>query len=113
MRDWLTDDEADAVMANMPPEHRRWCSIGCGPRPGDDPALTYGIACACLGCLHRALSWAEFAAWREREASREPTPYVDAYQPVPEPIPLTLAERLTAYKASKRLDNNTESAQSK
>lgn len=97
----LTDDEADTVMANIHPWNRRWCVASCGPRPGDDVELLKGYACACMGCIQGQLSWEDFAAWEERERSREPTPYIDSSN-APEPRKLTLAERLEAYKRSKR-----------
>lgn len=95
MRSDLTDDEADLVMANIPPEHRRWCMASCGPMPGA-PAAKYG--CACIGCIGGALSWDEFAAWWARESQREPTLWINEL-PVHAP---TLSERLDAYKAKKR-----------
>lgn len=100
MRDHLTPDEADHVMANIHPASRRWCIVGCGLRPTDDPALLPStMGCACSGCIYRALTWDEFEAWEAREAQREPTPHIDWE----EPQPLDLWQRLASYKHRKRL----------
>lgn len=68
----LTDDEADAIMASIPPSHRQWCDAGCGPRPGLDAKTLEGIAqgCGCRGCIYGRLGWDDFVAWQEREKER-------------------------------------------
>lgn len=96
----LTDDEADTVMANIHPEYRRWCDASCGTPPGK-PIIDW--ACCCVGCIYGALSWEDFVAWQEREANREPTPYIDCR----EQRVLTLAERLEAFKAKKEREKGT------
>jgi hypothetical protein len=97
-RDWLTPDEADTVMANIPPGCRSW---GCRPIPGE-AYIAFG--CACPGCIGGALSWDEFVAWEKREAEREPTPHIELV----EPKPLDLQERLALYKYQKRTTANNE-----
>lgn len=110
VRDWLTPDEADRVMQNVAPSSRRWCIVGCGLRPFDDPALLPStMGCACSGCLYRALTWAEFEAWQEREKSREPTPYIEPSDGPPTTPPL--ADRLASHKAAKRNAHNTSERQ--
>lgn len=86
MREWLSEAEIDAVMANVHPSSRRWCVVadGCG--------------CACIGCIAGMLTQDEFSAWQEREKNREPTLYVAPS----EPVRLTLQQRLESYKARKR-----------
>jgi len=91
----LTPAQADLVMANIFPEHRRWCPASCGWPPGEMP-INFG--CACIGCIYGALSWEDWRAWQEREAQRDPTPYI-LNQPVSDPP--TLMERLAAYKVDK------------
>ncbi len=91
----LADDEVDAVMANIYPAHRRWCPVSCDPIPGQ-----VMWSCACTGCIYGALSWEDFSAWEEREKLREPTPYVDSL----ERTPLTLTQRLEAFKLKNRRD---------
>lgn len=100
-RSELTQDEVDAVMANIHPASRRWCIASCGPRPGIDVGELPFFGCACTGCISGALSWEDFAAWEAREALGEPTPYIDFPDPPPPPPPPTLQERLAAYKAGK------------
>lgn len=98
MRDQLTPDEADLVMANIYPEHRRWCVASCGYPPGVE---YFEFGCACTGCIHGDLSWNEWLAWNEREKRREPTPYLDSPRATDRPQP-SLAERLKAFKQRKR-----------
>jgi hypothetical protein len=96
VRDWLSADEVDLVMANIHPSSRRWCSASCGFAPGEEP-IAWG--CACCGCIYGALSWEEFSAWQERENNRDETTYIPE-----EPRQyrqLSLQERLAVYKANK------------
>ena len=94
MRDYLTSDEVDHVMANIHPCCRRW---GCRPIPGEPEGPVTG--CACPGCIGGALSWDEWTAWIKREEKLGDTPFIE-YQ---EPAVLTLQDRLANYKASKQL----------
>lgn len=93
MRDHVTPNEADTVMANIHPSNRRW---GCRAIPGEVRSADFG--CACPGCIYGALSWDEFCAWEERESNREPTQYID-YESCP--IEFNLQERLALFKYRK------------